>query len=760
LRVLLTEACIVAALGAFLLWEGVIVMKLVRAMASDGRVFRAANGGFHVTGKAANSAYRQMMIFGDGMSAAGGKIQNPYEVSAWVMRAIKIIAQPISALPLEFYADKKKGDTLISGGPAAEFWSDPFMKTSVVDGVEATISWLKLKGNAFWIKDDSWFSGSKQKSKLIIARPDRMTPIKEGGELLGWRYQDSANRSHSLPAPYVEHLKNWNPYDEVWGLAEWEAARMATEADYYAGKYARDLMAGSGDQGDVVVSKGGVLQDDQREQIKAALIARKRAREAGRFLPIFLTGDVAVEKANVTTPDADFVSNRLENRHEIFIAFGVPPSMADVKASYSIGADSDYARLIEQTCMPAAAKFCEAVENISKSLEGRKLFVCFGWEENSTVQASRRERIEAATKFWDRGMSWKTINETLDLGLAPFPGWEKAYVPFSIAEVGAESTAETSTEYAELVVEPSPAETMDKMLMLRSRSKLALPGKTLELPAPAPKKVCECGCGIDTKAAPKWASHMAKRRPSVKTYIAKFNKQLFKARSEVLANIDKAGRTEMAKGWSNPNFRVRTTAADLMFDSDEWEAGLLAEMRKAGSETLKTAGQQLFDEVGKDDPFSMPSAQALKFLSQRDNLMRDVSADVFSRIQGTLQSGLTDGDSMSQLANRVRAEFTEISKGRANTIASTETAAAYGTARDVAMKEAGVQWKEWLTSGNENVRESHRAAEGQTVRLDEPFNIGGASLMFPGDPSGPPEEVINCHCVQIAVAAPTEEGEA
>ena len=49
------------------------------------------------------------------------------------------------------------------------------------------------------------------------------------------------------------------------------------------------------------------------------------------------------------------------------------------------------------------------------------------------------------------------------------------------------------------------------------------------------------------------------------------------------------------------------------------------------------------------------------------------------------------------------------------------------------------------------MRETHAAAEKQTVGIDEPFIVGGAELMFPGDPAGPPEEVINCHCVQIAV---------
>jgi len=33
------------------------------------------------------------------------------------------------------------------------------------------------------------------------------------------------------------------------------------------------------------------------------------------------------------------------------------------------------------------------------------------------------------------------------------------------------------------------------------------------------------------------------------------------------------------------------------------------------------------------------------------------------------------------------------------------------------------------------------------VGMNEPFLVGGASLMYPGDPNGPASEIINCRCV-------------
>lgn len=48
-------------------------------------------------------------------------------------------------------------------------------------------------------------------------------------------------------------------------------------------------------------------------------------------------------------------------------------------------------------------------------------------------------------------------------------------------------------------------------------------------------------------------------------------------------------------------------------------------------------------------------------------------------------------------------------------------------------------------------RATHREADGQRVALGAPFRVGGFELAFPGDPSGPPQETIQCRCVQLLV---------
>ncbi len=69
--------------------------------------------------------------------------------------------------------------------------------------------------------------------------------------------------------------------------------------------------------------------------------------------------------------------------------------------------------------------------------------------------------------------------------------------------------------------------------------------------------------------------------------------------------------------------------------------------------------------------------------------------------------------------------------------------------------------KVWLATEDERTRDTHVDANGQEVPLNEYFDVGGFPLMYPGDPDGPDEEVINCRCTLIySGGTPAEEAAA
>ena len=83
-------------------------------------------------------------------------------------------------------------------------------------------------------------------------------------------------------------------------------------------------------------------------------------------------------------------------------------------------------------------------------------------------------------------------------------------------------------------------------------------------------------------------------------------------------------------------------------------------------------------------------------------------------------------------------------------IARTETHVATQTGSSVAAKNSGLLLvKEWGATEDERTRLTHKFADHQTTEMDEPFIVGGFFMMYPGDPVGPPKEVINCRCVAL-----------
>lgn len=136
-------------------------------------------------------------------------------------------------------------------------------------------------------------------------------------------------------------------------------------------------------------------------------------------------------------------------------------------------------------------------------------------------------------------------------------------------------------------------------------------------------------------------------------------------------------------------------------------------------------------------------------ISESANRLRGIGDDLWRKTRQQLVSGVTEGDSIPQLSKRVRGELA-VTANRAKTIARTEVISASnaGSFFQVMALPPDIrpQSKTWLATNDTRTRLSHRVADGQTEPLEENFTVGGASLKYPGDPIGPPDEIINCRC--------------
>ena len=106
------------------------------------------------------------------------------------------------------------------------------------------------------------------------------------------------------------------------------------------------------------------------------------------------------------------------------------------------------------------------------------------------------------------------------------------------------------------------------------------------------------------------------------------------------------------------------------------------------------------------------------------------------------------GLNTNDLAKLINDKFVEISKGRAKTIARTESANLFNNANLNTAKEVGMKYKTWIHGVNSpNERPHHKALSGTKLKFDEKFVLNGIECDTAHDNSLPASEVCNCSCI-------------
>ncbi len=166
----------------------------------------------------------------------------------------------------------------------------------------------------------------------------------------------------------------------------------------------------------------------------------------------------------------------------------------------------------------------------------------------------------------------------------------------------------------------------------------------------------------------------------------------------------------------------------------------------------------IFDMHGQDVPLMMPIDQesmvrAVQTDSKISNglysrLGEDVNLlkrKITAQVSRAISTGMTYAQTAQQLAG-----YTKIGMNNSKRIVRTEGHRIQCTAAMDACyqaKERGADVvKQWSAFLDDRTRESHWNIHHQIREIEEPFSNG---LMFPGDPSGRPEEVINCRCALL-----------
>lgn len=120
------------------------------------------------------------------------------------------------------------------------------------------------------------------------------------------------------------------------------------------------------------------------------------------------------------------------------------------------------------------------------------------------------------------------------------------------------------------------------------------------------------------------------------------------------------------------------------------------------------------------------------------------------QIKAVVTSSILRGQSLKGMVSDLMERIPTMERASAIRAARTAFTSAENGGRQAAFESAaemGIQVrKRWVATKDKRTRRDHANADGQTVPIDQPFDIGGYAMMYPGDPDGPGKELYNCRC--------------
>ncbi len=133
------------------------------------------------------------------------------------------------------------------------------------------------------------------------------------------------------------------------------------------------------------------------------------------------------------------------------------------------------------------------------------------------------------------------------------------------------------------------------------------------------------------------------------------------------------------------------------------------------------------------------------FVTDNVRLIRNVANDAVDKVEGTVLRGFRRGQTNREIAKGIEKDL-ETTRSRARLIARDQVASLNGELTQIRQTRMGVTDYIWRTAGDERVRPSHEALDGQRFTWAE------------GSDEGHPGEPISCRCIAEPVLDPLFEG--
>lgn len=542
-------------------------------------------------------------------------------------------------------------------------------------------------------------------------------------------------------------LRYPHPFKPWAAQAPWQAALHAVESDHWArawqlGEYR------NGARPSHVIDLGAV-SDDTDTRVRAEYRSEiEGPGNAGKALIISASEDAidggrapSVHRLTMTPAEMSYLESRAANAREVFLAFGLRPDLFMGQATYE-----------NQRAAKTAAwsdRLLPALDVLGSELD-RQLLPAVG--EQAAWDLSQVDALqENADAIYGRlrGIAYAdvlTMDEMREqVGYGPLPNGLGALTLTGYRNALGVQQLEA---VAALGVTLAGATASGERLAPR-RLRLAVRGRTIT--ERVGHQVADVSRETRAMTTPgqAYATRAGLTPKRVLALYARHEKAGKRAVARLAARQEKAVLRELkaqARAADPTQLAARIKASDL-FDATFWRGETVTALEPFLAAVWAEGGNRAADGFGLD--WSDVDDQVHDAMASRlDVLAGQVTDTTRAVIEAqVLKAGVEGGESVDELADRIRAKFAELSTSRAETIARTETVGGFNAAAHTVAGEAeGDYDRVWLATDDDDTRRSHRSMDGERAKPGKPYSN---RLMFPGDPSGKPSETVNCRCVEL-----------
>lgn len=691
---------------------------------------------------------------------------NPYGQHVQVFTCVRTIYTTFSQAPFRLY--RSESDIPVMGGPINTILSNPSPFMSGNELWQYTVMFLELTGNALWWLDNDGVRNRIPRN-ILVFNPRYFHPVRDPrtGLLVGYRLRTGGARANSqqdifLTTDEVVHFRYPNPENSYWGIGPLQVARLAAEQDFKADLYNSAFFENSAEPGGLLLYKGeNELTEDQKNDIVMGWQEQHGGVHRAFRLGVLPGQDWDYKQLGLTHRDMQFMEQQLQHDRDIAKVFGVPPlfvgdyyrsgiSDAGLKVQYRLLWDTN---LIPKGLMIQDKCTKEFITRYDATLSGE-----FDTDKIPAIKEDFGQKLaNAKTLMVDMQVPFNMVNEQLALGFPPTPWGDDAYVnanmvPISqlgeilskkamaadaLAAIAAEKAAATDTQGNQGGPDTSVAIDSGKGkgsgAASTSTAATALPGPMRQLTSRRAERALDVY----------WRSFVQMYAPIERTYQNRLRRFFFDIRIQVLSDLMKVYGARAAAGEFSRAFGIGEIASVIVGWYDKAKAQIRVLSAPFFAAAYKSGGLSLLGEVGQSDSLFIDSADARHFLAQKEIKIVGIVDTVKEQVRDELTAAFANNEGLTEASDRIRGVF-NAAANRARTIARTEIGQSISGGRYEGFVQSGVARGMWLSARDTHVRHAHApgtGVDGEVRDIGEPFSNG---LLYPLDPNGPPEQVINC----------------